>query len=113
MTRSINRRAFSSEHASVTGTLRPAPGRHGPSESRVHAGLIVTGKKQPLAPNAKSPRIFYGWYVVVGLALISAVMTGMGGINLGLFIAPMEKDLGIGRSIFGLAQTARLIGFSL
>jgi MFS family permease len=57
-------------------------------------------------------RIFYGWWVVLGLATVSAVMTAMGSINLGLFVAPMEDDLGIGQSVFGLAQTARLIGFS-
>jgi len=56
--------------------------------------------------------VFYGWWVVLGLATISAVMTSMGSINLGLFIDPMNDELGIGQSMFGLAQTARLIGFS-
>ena len=57
--------------------------------------------------------IFYGWWIVFGLALVSAAMTGMGGVNLGLFVAPMEEDLGFGQSLFGLAQTARLVGFSV
>ena len=57
--------------------------------------------------------IFYGWWIVFGLAMVSAVMTAMGGINLGLFIDPMGEDLGFGQSTFGLAQTARLVGFSV
>jgi sugar phosphate permease len=44
---------------------------------------------------------------------VGAVSTGMGGVNLGLFIKPMRDDLGIGTSVFGLAQTARLFGFAL
>ncbi|MGE0056595.1 MAG: MFS transporter [Dehalococcoidia bacterium] len=67
-----------------------------------------------MKPSSAVPgRIFYGWWVVLGLAAISAVMTAMGSINLGLFIAPMKEELGIGQSMFGLAQTARLIGFSV
>lgn len=65
------------------------------------------------APRSTKRTFYYGWYVVFGLALVSAVMTGMGGINLGLFVTPMENDIGIGRSVFGLGQTARLLGFSL
>jgi hypothetical protein len=38
-------------------------------------------------------RMFYGWWVVLGLATISAVMTAMGSINLGLFIEPMHDEL--------------------
>ncbi len=57
--------------------------------------------------------IFYGWWIVFGLAMVSAVMTAMGGINLGLFIDPMGDDLGFGQKVFGFAQTARLIGFSV
>jgi MFS family permease len=44
---------------------------------------------------------------------VGAVSTGMGGVNLGLFIKPMRDELGIGTSVFGIAQTARLIGFAL
>ena len=63
--------------------------------------------------NPRLRRIFYGWWIVVGLALVSAVMTGMGGVNLGLFVPPMKDDLGFGQTVFGLAQTARLVGFSV
>jgi MFS family permease len=43
---------------------------------------------------------------------VGAVSSGMGGVNLGLFIKPMRDDLGIGTSVFGWAQTARIIGFA-
>ena len=69
-----------------------------------------------MIPKAKSQPaggIYYGWWIVFGLALVSAAMTGMGGVNLGLFVASMEEDLGFGQSLFGLAQTARLVGFSV
>ena len=61
----------------------------------------------------RSRKVFYGWWIVFGLAMVSAVMTAMGGINLGFFVDPMKEDLGFGQSIFGLAQTARLVGFSV
>ena len=57
-------------------------------------------------------RVYYGWIIVAGLMAVGAVSTGMGGVNLGLFIKPMRDELGVGTSIFGWAQTARLIGFA-
>lgn len=57
-------------------------------------------------------RIFYGWFIVAGLAAVSAVVAGMGGINAGLFIKPMSADLGIGQAFFGWATTARLLGYA-
>lgn len=44
--------------------------------------------------------------------VVGAVSTGMGGVNLGLFIKPMRDEMDIGTSIFGWAQTARIIGFA-
>jgi len=58
-------------------------------------------------------RLYYGWVIVAGLMAVGAVSTGMGGVNLGLFIKPMRDELGVGTSIFGIAQTARLIGFAI
>ncbi len=58
-------------------------------------------------------RFFYGWYIVMGLATVSMVSVGMGGMNLGLFVQPMNEDLGINHVYFGLTQTARLVGFSI
>lgn len=39
------------------------------------------------------------------------VSTGMGGNNLGLFVPPMTRELGISQIYFGWAYSARLIGF--
>ena len=58
-------------------------------------------------------RVYYGWVIVAGLMAVGAVSTGMGGINLGLFIEPMRDELDIGTSVFGIASTARLAGFAL
>jgi MFS family permease len=58
-------------------------------------------------------RLYYGWIIVAGLMAVGAVSTGMGGVNLGLFIKPMRDELGVGTSVFGIAQTARLAGFAL
>lgn len=47
------------------------------------------------------------------MAAISAVLTGMGGINAGLFIKPMSEDLGLSQATFGWAQSARMLGFGI
>src|SRR5580765_54098 len=57
-------------------------------------------------------KVFYGWLIVVGLALVSFVIGGMGGLNAGLFVKPMEHDIGIRQSTFGWAQSARLLTFA-
>lgn len=58
-------------------------------------------------------KLFYGWYIVMGLALLGTVSIGMGSVNFGLFIPPMSEELGIRQSFFGLTHTARLVGFSI
>lgn len=57
--------------------------------------------------------LFYGWYIVAGLATISMVSVGMGGMNLGLFVRPLHDELGISQQYMGWSQTARFIGFSM
>ena len=54
------------------------------------------------------PKYFYGWVIVVVMAITGAVSMGMGSLNFGLFIKPMGDELGIGRAAFGWAQTARM-----
>jgi len=58
-------------------------------------------------------KLFYGWYIVMVLALLGTVSVGMGSINFGLFITPMREELGIKQSFFGMTQTARMVGFSM
>src|SRR3954465_4870007 len=56
--------------------------------------------------------VFYGWVIVPGIGFISFVMGGMGGLNAGLFVKPMEHDIGIRQATFGWAQSARLLTFA-
>ncbi len=51
--------------------------------------------------------LYYGWVIVLVMATAGAVSMAMGSLNFGLFIKPMGDSLGIGRSWFGWAQTAR------
>ena len=53
--------------------------------------------------------MFYGWVIVGVMAATGAVSMAMGALNFGLFIKPMGDELGIGRSTFGWAQTARQV----
>ena len=57
--------------------------------------------------NSKPGRFFYGWVIVGVMAASSAGSMAMATLNFGLFIKPMGDALGIGRSSFGWAQTAR------
>lgn len=57
--------------------------------------------------------LFYGWVVVGALSVAGGISVAMGIGNFGVFVEPMSEELGTGRSVFGWALTARLIGFSL
>ena len=52
---------------------------------------------------------FYGWVIVATSATGRTLGSAMGMSNFGLFIRPMDSELGIPRSTFGWAQAARLI----
>lgn len=54
--------------------------------------------------------IYYGWVIVGGLSMVTMVSMGMLGINFGLFIDPMSRELGVGQAFFGWAQSGRLLG---
>jgi|TARA_B100001094_G_scaffold69449_1_gene65917 sugar phosphate permease len=59
----------------------------------------------------KKSKYFYGWNIVLIMAITSSMTMALGTLNFGLFIKPMGDELNIGRSYFGWAQTARqLIG---
>ncbi|MBI2935335.1 MAG: MFS transporter [Chloroflexi bacterium] len=59
------------------------------------------------------PRLFYGWTIVSTIFIIDVMSMGMGTLNFGLFVNPMGSALGINRSIFGWAQTARMVAGAL
>jgi MFS family permease len=54
------------------------------------------------------PRPFYGWSVVAALLVFSTMAVGLAGPNVGLFIAPMSRELGWSPLTFGWAQFARM-----
>jgi sugar phosphate permease len=63
---------------------------------------------------SRRPRIFYGWYIVFGLTLISVAMSAMsGGPSFALFVEPMSKDLGIGKAYFGWATGVRTLAMGI
>ena len=73
---------------------------------RLLAGSRIAPSKG--RPAADEPRQFYyGWVIVVVMALSAAASMAKGTLNFGLFVKPMGDDLGLGRAAFGWAQTAR------
>lgn len=61
----------------------------------------------------KGKPIFYGWIIVAGLLFYTMACPGLIIINYGLFIVPIGEELGIGQSIFGWAQAARIFGVAV
>jgi len=55
-----------------------------------------------------SQRPFYGWAIVAALVLFSALVVGLAGANIAIFIGPMIDELGWSPAVFGWAQMARL-----
>jgi MFS family permease len=62
---------------------------------------------------ARREKLFYGWVIVAVMAATSAASMAMGTLNFGLFVKPMGEELGIGRAVFGWAQTARQVTSAL
>src|SRR4051812_29935496 len=56
-----------------------------------------------------SAGFYYGWVIVIVMAVTGGVTMALGGLNFGLFIKPMGDDLGIGRATFGWSQSARQV----
>ena len=52
--------------------------------------------------------LFYGWYVVLAVTLITTLGNGLAGFTFGLFVVPMSMDLGVQRGLIGWLPTARL-----
>ncbi len=68
-----------------------------------------TGNQAQTKPQ---PRFFYGWIIVGVMAAAGAVTPALATLNFGLFIKIMGDELGIGRSMFGWAMTARQVAGS-
>ena len=52
--------------------------------------------------------IFYGWAIVAVLVVFTALVVGLAGANIAVFIEPMTRELGWSPAAFGWAQMARL-----
>jgi len=51
--------------------------------------------------------------IVAVMAVTSALTMAMGALNFGLFIKPMGDELGVGRAVFGWAQSSRQVASAL
>ncbi|MCC6177064.1 MAG: MFS transporter [Chloroflexi bacterium] len=57
--------------------------------------------------------MFYGWAIVAVMAATGGLSMALGSLNFGLFIKPMGDDLGLGRAVFGWAQSLRQVTSAL
>ncbi len=53
------------------------------------------------------PIIFYGWIIIAAMSFINFAIQAAGLFNMGLFIIPMCRDIGISRGMFGWLVTSR------
>lgn len=52
---------------------------------------------------------FHGWRVAFVSAVANAAAMGLGTLNLGLFVQPMEADIDVSRTVFGSAGSVRQV----
>ncbi len=70
----------------------------------------------PAAPAPRQPRIYYGWWIVIGAFIAQFVAIGTQSPVSGAFLVPMTEDLGWDRSEFTIAVSlatavSAVIGF--
>lgn len=53
--------------------------------------------------------LYYGWIIVAVMTVAGGATMAMAGFNFGLFIRPMQQDLGISRQTFGWAIAVRQV----
>jgi MFS family permease len=68
--------------------------------------LALARRWYPNPARLPNRNVFYGWIVVAVMATVSALAMALGSLNFGLFIKPMGDELGVGRAVFGWAQSA-------
>src|SRR4051812_28861308 len=79
---------------------------------------LMTMLSKDAVPEAGLPArpgggFYYGWVIVIVMAVTGGVSMALGGLNFGLFIKPIGDELGIGRATFGWAQSARQLASAL
>lgn len=91
-----------------------APGRRNASKRAWYTGATPsTGAALSIVSLATRARLYYGWVIVGALAFISMFMGGLMGLNYGLFIPLMARDLQIPHTYFGFALAGRSMGMAL
>ena len=60
-------------------------------------------------PTPHRATLFYGWVIVAVMATVGGLSMALGSLNFGLFVKPMGDELGIGRAVFGWAQSLRQV----
>lgn len=65
-----------------------------------------------ILPTYRGKPIYYGWVITFGLAVVNMISVCVLTVNFGLFIKPIGDELGISQSLFGWAQTGRMIGIA-
>lgn len=58
---------------------------------------------EPIAPASRQPRLFYGWWIVIGAFVAQFVAIGTQSPVSGAFLVPMTEDLGWERAEFTIA----------
>jgi MFS family permease len=80
---------------------------HGMRDERGRESQGSSSDTAGLGGKAK-PGFFYGWAVVGVLVVFTAMVVGLAGANIAIFIEPMTRELGWSPAAFGWAQMARL-----
>ena len=62
---------------------------------------------------SQTPRLYYGWVVVAAMISIGATTMAVAGPTFGFFIEPMQRELGFDKSLFGWANTGRMLASAL
>ena len=66
---------------------------------------VVTTAETGNAPQRR--RFFYGWVIVATMFAVNFSTMATGTLNYGLFVLPMQHELGLSRATFGWMQTTR------
>ena len=62
---------------------------------------------EPTESAPQRQRFFYGWVIVATMFAINFSTMATGTLNYGLFVLPMQQELGLSRATFGWMQTTR------
>ena len=67
----------------------------------------ILDSPEPTESAPQRQRFFYGWVIVATMFAINFSTMATGTLNYGLFVLPMQQELGLSRATFGWMQTTR------